>query len=278
MGQVLQAGAGQAPGAPGGDRCGAAEGDAGGHDQQGLRLVDPRRPDRRRDDPRRRPRGDRHRRDGVDVERALSAQEGALRLPARPRRADRLDDLRRPHRRLRLAAHGAAQLDGLPRARDQPRGAGRVGVPVAAARRGGTGGRAATRTRSFPLAASPPTRASVRDTTLESLAKLKPVFDPDGTTTAGQRAGRERRRLLRDRHLGGVRGAARPRDPGDDRLAGLRRRRLRLPGADARQRRGGRLREGRKERSTTSSGSRSTRRSRRSRSTRRGCSAPTRRS
>ena len=54
MGQVLQAGAGPGARAPGGDRRRAAEGDAGGHDQQGLRLVDPRRPDRRPDDPRRR--------------------------------------------------------------------------------------------------------------------------------------------------------------------------------------------------------------------------------
>ena len=120
--------------APGRDRRRAAEGDAGRHDQQGLRLLDPRRPDRRRDDPRRRRRGDRHRRDGVDVERAVPAQEGPLRLPARPRRAARLDDLRRAHRRLRPAAHGPAQLARLARARDQPRGAGRVGAPLAAAR------------------------------------------------------------------------------------------------------------------------------------------------
>ena len=80
-------------------------------------------------------------------------QEGALRLPARARRADRLDDLRRAHRRLRLAAHGPAQLDGLARARDQPRGAGRLGAPLAPARRRGAGRRAATRTRSFLSAA-----------------------------------------------------------------------------------------------------------------------------
>ena len=277
MGQVLQAGAGQAPGAPGRDRRRAAEGDAGGHDQQGLRLVDPRRPDRRHDDPRRRPRGDRHGRDGVDVERAVPAQEGALRLPARPRRADRLDDLRRPHRRLRLAAHGAAQLDGLPRARHQPRGAGRVGVPVAAARRRGTGGwtlrgRDRRRRRRDRGREHPPGHDA--RVAREAQAGVR----PRGDDHRRQRAWRERRRLLRDRHLGGVRGAARPRDPGDDRLAGLRRRRLRLSRADAGERRGDRLREGREDASTTSSGSRSTRRSRRSRSIRRGCSAPTRRS
>ena len=37
------------------------------------------------------------------------------------------------------------------------------------------------------------------------------MFDPEGTTTAGQRAGCERRRLVRRRLLRGVRGAARPR-------------------------------------------------------------------
>ena len=40
-----------------------------------------------------------------------------------------------------------------------------------------------------------------RDTTIEKLATLKPVFDPDGTT-GGQRAGRHGRRLLRRRLLG----------------------------------------------------------------------------
>ena len=57
------------------------------HDQQGLRVVDPRGRDRRLDDPRRRRRGRRDGRDGVDVERAVRAPEGALRLPARRRPA-----------------------------------------------------------------------------------------------------------------------------------------------------------------------------------------------
>ena len=34
-----------------------------------------------------------------------------------------------------------------------------------------------------------------RDTSLEKLAALKPVFDPEGTTTAGNAPGRQRRRL-----------------------------------------------------------------------------------
>ena len=97
-------------------------------------------------------------------------------------------DLRRAHRRLRLAAHGAAQLDGLPRARDQPRGAGRVGVPLAAARRGGTGG-GRYEDEIVPVGGVIADESIRRDTTLESLAKLKPVFDPEGTTTAGNAPG-----------------------------------------------------------------------------------------
>ena len=59
--------------AAGGDRRGDPEGGAGGHDQQGVRLVDPRDRARRPDDPRRAARRRRHRRDGVDVERAVPA-------------------------------------------------------------------------------------------------------------------------------------------------------------------------------------------------------------
>ena len=81
-----------------------------------------------------------------------------------------------------------------------------------------------------------------RDTTVEKLATLKPVFDPEGTTTAGNAPG------VND-------GAscvivcseewakrARARAAGDDRRAGLRRRRLRLPRAHAGERRRGRAR------------------------------------
>ena len=73
------------PGArpPGGRGRGAPEGGSERHDQQGVRLERARRRDRRPDDPRRRPRRDRRGRDGVDVERAVHPQAGALRLPAR---------------------------------------------------------------------------------------------------------------------------------------------------------------------------------------------------
>ena len=49
--------------------------------------------------------------------------------------------------------------------------------------------RGASPTRSSRSARSPPTRAPRRDTTLEKLASLKPVFDPEGTTTAGNAPG-----------------------------------------------------------------------------------------
>ena len=81
------------PGASGRRRAGARAPGCGrgrhpdrgpvGHDQQGLRLVDPCGRDRRLDDPRRRRRGRRHRRNGVDVERALHPRARALRLPPR---------------------------------------------------------------------------------------------------------------------------------------------------------------------------------------------------
>ena len=132
--------------AAGGDRRRAAEGAPRGHDQQGVRLVDPRGADRRRDDPLGRPPRGRHRRDGVDVERAVPAEEGALRLQARQRRADRPHGLRRADVQLRQQAHGRAGVVRLARARDLPRGPGRVGAALARAR-GRRAGRRALRRR-----------------------------------------------------------------------------------------------------------------------------------
>ena len=77
MGQVLQGGAGQAPARQAAVGAGPADRDARRHDQQGLRLVDPRGRDRRLDDPRRRRRARRHRRHGVDVERARTSSRKA---------------------------------------------------------------------------------------------------------------------------------------------------------------------------------------------------------
>ena len=49
--------------------------------------------------------------------------------------------------------------------------------------------RAASTTRSSPSARSTADEGVRRDTTLEKLASLKPVFDPEGTTTAGNAPG-----------------------------------------------------------------------------------------
>ena len=59
-----------------------------------------------------------------------------------------------------------------------------------------------------------------RDTIVEKLAALEPVFDPEGTTTAGNAPGRQRRRVVRHRLLGGVARRARARGAGNDRRAG----------------------------------------------------------
>ena len=94
-----------------------------------------------------------------------------------------------------------------------------------------------------------------RDTSLEKLASLQPVFDPEGTTTAGNAPGVNDGAgavIVTSEEFARKRG---PRGPGHDRLAGLRRRRFRLPRPYAGE--GGRdgARAGRARRSTTSSGS-----------------------
>ena len=116
-----------------------------------------------------------------------------------------------------------------------------------------------------------------RDTTAESLAKLKPVFDPEGTTTAGNAPGVNDGAscvIVTSEEFAKRRGleilatiVAQGGSPTSSRTSFAprrmrRRRRSRRPGR----------------RSTTSSGSRSTRRSPRSPSTRPGCSVRTRRS
>ena len=277
MGQVLQAGAGQAPARQAAIGAGLPKETPADTINKvcasSIRAV----ADRRRDDPCRRPRGDRHRRHGVDVERALLAEEGALRLPARPRGADRLDGLRRAHVDVRPAAHGAAEPQVVPRARDLARGAGRLGAPLARARRRRAGRRPVRRRDRSRWG-----RDRGREHPARHVARVARAAEArlrsGGNDDRRQRARRQRRRLLRRRHVGGVRAAARARDPRDDPLAGIRRRRLRLAGAHAGSRRP-RWRSRRPgARSTTSSASRSTRPSPRSRSTRPGCSAPTRRS
>ena len=90
-------GPGPDPLAPGADRGRDPEGGPLGDDQQGLRLGHARDRARRPGGPRRRPRGRRHRRYGVDVERPLPAARCPLRLPDGRRHRGRRDDPRRAH-------------------------------------------------------------------------------------------------------------------------------------------------------------------------------------
>ena len=117
--------------------------------------------------------------------------------------ADRLDGLRRAHLDVRPAAHGLPELEGRARARHLARAAGRVGRALAGARRSRVRTRGASTTRSSPSATSTADESIRRDTTVEKLAALKPVFDPDRNDDRRQRARRQRRRQLRDRLLRG---------------------------------------------------------------------------
>ena len=63
-----------------------------------------------------------------------------------------------------------------------------MGVPVAPARGGGAG-RGPLRGRDRPVGDVTADESIRRDTTLEKLAALQPVFDPEGTTTAGNAPG-----------------------------------------------------------------------------------------
>ena len=89
---------------------------------------------------------------------------------------------------LRRAAHGAAGLEGVARARDHPRGAGRMGVPLAPACGGGQdAGRFDDEI--VPVGVVTADEGVRRDTTLEKLAALQPVFDPEGRRQRATRPG-----------------------------------------------------------------------------------------
>ena len=276
MGQVLQGGAGQAPARQAAIGAGPADRDAGRHDQQGLRVVDPRGRDRRLDDPRRRRRRRRHRRDGVDDERAVRPQAGALRLPARRRDADRPDDARRPRRRPSTGGtwssrRRSSRASSGSRARSRTRGRCRSHERAVAAIDAGR-----FDDEIVPVGDVAADESPRRDTSLEKLATLKPVFDPEGTTTAGNAPGVNdgascvvvaSEEWARRRGLEPLATIARP---------GLRRRRVRLPRSHAREGGRDRARAGGEDDRRRQRASRSTRRSRRSPGTRPGCSAPTR--
>ena len=116
-------------------------------------------------------------------------QEGAVRLQARRRRAGRPDGPRRADVDLRRPAHGRAGVVRLARARDHARGPGRVGAPLARARGRGAWTRGASHDEIVPVGDVTVDEGPRRDTTLEKLASLRPVFDPEGTTTAGNAPG-----------------------------------------------------------------------------------------
>ena len=109
----------------------------------------------------------RRRRHGVDVERALPAQAGPLRLPDGRRQGARRDGPRRPHEPVHRQAHGRGGERGRRGARDDPRRHGQVRAALARAggRRRPT--RAACPRRSCPSRsarrrATPPSRSTRR--------------------------------------------------------------------------------------------------------------------
>ena len=159
--------------------------------------------------------------------------------------------LRRAHQHLRRAAHGAAELARRARARHLARASrtpGRRARTQRAASAQDEGrfedelvaGRRRGRRR---IGAARHDRREAR----RAEAGVRPGRHDDRR----QRARRQRRRELRDRLQRRVGEAARARAAGHDRLAGLRRRRFRLPGAHAGERGRGRSRQGRARRSAT---------------------------
>ncbi len=181
------------PGAPGRSRPGAgATGGSGGrdpegspvrHDQQGVRVVDPRDRDRRPHDSGRRARARRHRRHGVDVERAVPAAEGPLRISPRKRRGRRPRGLRRTDVVLRRAAHGGAGI-GSSRASSGSRARSRTnGRTARTSVRPRRRTQAVSTTRSSPSATSSRTRASVAT----RRSRGSPRCSRSSTPTARQR-------------------------------------------------------------------------------------------
>ena len=169
----------------------------------------------------------------------------------------------------------AAEREGLPRARHHARAAGLLGGALARARGGGAG-RGPLRRRARAGRRRQRRRVgAARHDASRSSRRLKPVFDPEGTTTAGNAPGVNDGASCVIVCSEEWAGDARSRAARDDPLAGLRRRRLRLPRTHACERGRDGARTRRQVDRRRASGSRSTRRSRPLRGTRRSCSAPT---
>ena len=177
----------------GGGQGGHPDDHARDHGQQGLPVRARRHRPGGRPDQAGRVRRDRGGRHGVHVQRPARAQGVQAGLQVRHRRAARLDGLRRPDRRVQRALDGRVDRSGQRQARHLPRAAGRVRRPLAAARRPRRQGRPAGRRdrpgRGHVQAGNDHVQRDdegVRgDTTVESLARLRPAFGADGTITAG---------------------------------------------------------------------------------------------
>ena len=117
-------------------------------------------------------------------------------------RAGRHHDQGRAVGRLQRLSHGHHRRERRRSMADHPRGAGRVRRRLAAEGGGGAEGRP-LQGRDRPGHGQDPARATTvvdtdeypkHGTTVEALAKLRPAFDKDGTVTAGNASGHQRRR------------------------------------------------------------------------------------
>ena len=185
------------PLAPGPDQGRHPQGGPLGDDQQGLRLGHALARPRRPGDPRRRHRGRRHRRHGVDEPGPVPAARRPLRLPHGRRRGDRRDDPRRPHQPLHRKADDQRGERGLQRAGDHPRRHGPLRRALAPARRRGDR-RRPPRRRDRPASRSSRRKGehtieadeAIRpETTVETLAGLRAIGGEDATHTAGNAPG-----------------------------------------------------------------------------------------
>ena len=198
MGHVVQGGAGQATGPPGDDPRRHSRRGARPDHQQGLRLGTQgghaRRPGHQG---RRRPvrRGGRH---GVDVRRRRTTCTAcATGIKVGNQTHGRRDDPRRPLGLLRRQSHGGLRRVHRHQGRRLARGPGPVRASRVTRRRSRPSRRESSRRRSCrwrsPGRKGPTVvdtdESPRKDTTLEALAKLKPVFQKDGTVTAGNAPG-----------------------------------------------------------------------------------------
>ena len=235
--------------------------------QQGLRLEPAGRRHRRPGRARGRPRARRRRRHGVDVAGALPAAQGALRLPHGRRQDGRRDDPRRAHQPVHGQDDGPGGLRGRRGARDDAGRPRQVRAAQPPARRAGDRrgpARGGDRARDGVLQEGRHHRRDRRGPALRGDARDAGQAQADlrgRHPHRGQLAGRQRRRRRARAGRRGVGEGQRPRVAGDDRRAGRRGRRLRLPRAHAREGDRARAREGGAQASTTSTCSRSTRRS-----------------